>query len=122
MNLFENYEILPQNVQDVLTKHESMDFTYENCDSLISDLESVGYTCDYGLDASPYGLRQNFKLGGKVRVAECYLNDEVTKGRNTTPMATINSEPSDDEELVAIIYDSGELDFVPQDILEMVQE
>jgi len=59
MDLFEQYEKLPQNVQDVLTKYEEGDFTYETCEALKNDLEAVGYTCDYGLDASPYDLKVN---------------------------------------------------------------
>jgi len=63
---------------------------------------------------------KKFKNGFTVKVAECYLNDEVTENTNTSPTATVNSEPSDNEELVTIVYDSGEIDFVPQNILEIV--
>lgn len=63
-------------------------------------------------------MKKKLKIGMRVNVAECYLTDEVTENVDTTPQATINSEPSDDEELVAIIYDSGVLDFVPQYVLE----
>jgi len=66
-------------------------------------------------------MTKKFKIGKKVWVAECYLNDEVTEnlvGKSET--ATINSEPRDSEELVAIIYESGVIDFVPQDILEII--
>jgi hypothetical protein len=34
--------------------------------------------------------------------------------------ATVCSEPSDNEELVSIQYESGLIDYVPQDILEIV--
>lgn len=61
---------------------------------------------------------KDFKIDMTVSVAECYLNDEVTENYNTSPTAIVRSEPSDDEELVCIQYDSGELDYVPQDILE----
>lgn len=61
-----------------------------------------------------------FKLGNKVRVADCYRLDEVAQHVNTSEIATINSEPSDDEELVSIVYESGEIDFVPQEILEVL--
>jgi hypothetical protein len=122
MDLFENYETLPQNVLDVLSKHGDGDFTYEVCESLKNDLELVGYTCDYGLDATPFNLRKDFREGGAVLVAECYLNDEVSVPHRSemSEKATINSEPSDCEELVAIQYESGLIDFVPQDILEIL--
>jgi len=61
---------------------------------------------------------KDFKIDMVVTVAQCYLDDEVTVNTNTSPTATVCSEPSDDEELVAIQYDSGELDYVPQNILE----
>jgi len=64
---------------------------------------------------------KKFKFGSKVSVAECYLVDEVTENLlGKTETATVNSEPSDNEELVAIIYESGVIDFVPQDILEII--
>ena len=56
VDLFEQTETLPQNVQDVLTKYESSDSTYKTCEALKSDLNDIGYDCDYGLDASPYNL------------------------------------------------------------------
>jgi len=65
------------------------------------------------------GYKQ-FQIGHKVSIAECYLNDEVTENYNTSPTAIISSEPKDDEELVAVVYDSGEIDFVPQNILEVI--
>jgi hypothetical protein len=35
-----------------------MDETYENCYNMVTELESVGYTCDYYLDAVPFDLRK----------------------------------------------------------------
>ena len=58
MDLFEHYEDLPQNVLDVLSKHEEGDFSYKTCEALKNELEAIGYTCDYGLDASPYDLKK----------------------------------------------------------------
>ena len=56
-DLFETPELTPNEVQAILDKYSEMDNTYTNCGDLIDELESVGYTCDYGLDAEPYGLR-----------------------------------------------------------------
>jgi len=64
---------------------------------------------------------KKFKVGVKVNVAKCYLNDEVTKNCDTSPTAIVFSEPSDNEELVGIQYNGGSLDYVPQDILEVIQ-
>jgi hypothetical protein len=65
---------------------------------------------------------KKFKEGVKVKVDECYLTDEVNADNNTTPTATVFSEPRDNEELVGIQYECGELDYVPQYILEIIEE
>ncbi len=61
LDLFANYELLPQEIQDVLKECEEFEDTYEDCDKLVAKLEAVGYTCDYYLDASPFHLRINEK-------------------------------------------------------------
>lgn len=61
---------------------------------------------------------EKFKLGITVKVAECYRNDEVTAHRETSPTAVVMSEPDDEEELISIQFDNGDIDFVSQDILE----
>lgn len=122
MDLFEQVETLPQEVQDVLKKYENGDFTYEDCAKLVTELEFVGYTCEYGLDAEPFNLRKDFREGDGVRVAECYLTDEVSEPHRSemSNTATVCSVPSDSEELVSIQYESGLIDFVSQDILEIL--
>jgi len=61
-----------------------------------------------------------FKDGVKVKVAECYLTDEVNINNDTTPTAIVRSEPIDNEQLVCIQYENNLIDFVPQDILEII--
>jgi hypothetical protein len=61
-----------------------------------------------------------FNLGDKVKIDECYLTDEVTENTETSPTATVVSKPSYEEELVMIQYDSGLLDYVPQNIIEKI--
>ena len=58
LDLFADYENLPGEVQAILDKHCTGDQTYEDCAALVRDLEAVGYTCDYGLDAEPHSLRK----------------------------------------------------------------
>ncbi len=122
MDLFEQFETLPQEVQDVLNEYWFAENDYDTCMDLVEHLEKVGYTCDYGLDAVPFNLRKNFSVGDSVRVAECYLTDEVTEPfrDEISATATVCSVPSDSEELVSIQYESGLIDFVPQEILEVV--
>jgi len=57
-DLFEHYETLPANVQRILEKYSKDNNSYPNCANLVIELETVGYTCDYGLDAEPYELRK----------------------------------------------------------------
>ena len=54
MDLFEHYETLPQEVQDIIATFE--DETYDECERLLKELEAHGYTFEYYLDASPYNL------------------------------------------------------------------
>jgi hypothetical protein len=58
MDLFEHYETLPIEVKEILDNYQYCDNTYENCSNLVDELEKVGYTCEYGLDAEPYGLQK----------------------------------------------------------------
>ena len=55
-DLFETPELLPLDVQAILVKYSNKDFNYNNCGNLVDELEEVGYTCEYGLDAIPYDL------------------------------------------------------------------
>ena len=56
MDLFETPEVLPADVKAVIEKFSELDTTYINCADLVQELNKVGYTCEYGLDASPYNL------------------------------------------------------------------
>lgn len=56
-DLFGQVDSLPVEVQVIIAKFLKQDeYSYASCEDLIYDLEELGYTCDYGLDASPYNL------------------------------------------------------------------
>jgi hypothetical protein len=57
IDLFEHLELLPIEVLSILEKYSELDENYENCANLVYELEEVGYTCEYYLDAEPYNLR-----------------------------------------------------------------
>lgn len=58
-DLFGQVDTLPVEVQVVIAKFLKNDeYSYESCEQLIQDLNEHGYTCDYGLDASPYDLQK----------------------------------------------------------------
>jgi hypothetical protein len=57
IDLFEYPELLPQEVRNILEKFEDyFSYTYQDCNRLVKQLNAIGYTCEYGLDASPYNL------------------------------------------------------------------
>lgn len=57
-DLFETPELIPSEVQAILeTFDEDKPNTYLELDRLVNELENIGYTFDYYLDADPYGLR-----------------------------------------------------------------
>ena len=61
IDLFEAYETLPQDVQKCLEKWgEKLDHdqSYDNCRGFLEEVEKLGYTFDYYLDAMPYNLRK----------------------------------------------------------------
>jgi len=56
-DLFEIYETLPQEVQDVIEKYGEVD-TYTQCNNMLKELTALGYTFDYYLDAVPFNLQK----------------------------------------------------------------
>ncbi len=76
MDLFEHYEELPQEVQDVIMTNEG-DFDYKECQEFVEKLNKLGYTCDYYLDAECHSLRKIVKVGETYTYGELgiYSND-----------------------------------------------
>lgn len=57
-DLFETPDLIPIDVQIVLeTFNEDCANTYHELQRLIDEIEPLGYTFDYYLDAEPFGLR-----------------------------------------------------------------
>lgn len=80
-DLFEHQEELPQEVQKIIASFNRADNTYENCEILDKNLKRVGYTCDYGLDASPYNLRK-CKSERDMAIDQIRLQEKVQKLAN----------------------------------------
>lgn len=55
-DLFNHVDELPQAVQDLLNSKDECE-SYEDCNTLIEELNELGYTMDYDLDAVGYNLR-----------------------------------------------------------------
>lgn len=61
VDLFEEYEQQPPNVRAIYDKYQDKiidgDFDYSDSADFLKEMESIGYTFEYGLDNEPYGLR-----------------------------------------------------------------
>jgi len=55
-DLFETPKKIPLNVLEVLNKFNESENDYQSCQRLVCELEAIGYTCEYGLDAEPFNL------------------------------------------------------------------
>ena len=56
-DLFETPELIPSEVQAVFETFDEDADSYRELARLTDELEPLGYTFDYYLDAEPYGLR-----------------------------------------------------------------
>ena len=78
VDLLEQYETLPQDLQDfIVSKGEVRG--YKECDEFIAELKKFGYTCDYGLDGEPYGLRKLPNLDTYRAFIDWKASDNVIK-------------------------------------------
>ena len=62
VDLFEEWETLPQNIQDLIQRLEdrleASGNRYLALANLLQEFEAEGYTFDYGLDAEPFMLKK----------------------------------------------------------------
>jgi hypothetical protein len=58
IDLFEDQEKLPIEMQQLLEKFEEKDTSYSNCKKLLKKCLKLGYSFEYGLDAIPYNLQK----------------------------------------------------------------
>jgi proteasome lid subunit RPN8/RPN11 len=87
VDLFEDYEDQPQEVQRILSKYEIEDNNYDVLQNLKAELEAIGYTMDFGLDAEPYDLRKIGQVGKSEFMAKGGM---MARGGQTRP--NINGE------------------------------
>ena len=61
-DLFEHYEDQPAYLKIICDKWqqklEEDGLDYKNCKSFLNEVEKIGYTFEYGLDAEPFNLRK----------------------------------------------------------------
>lgn len=79
INLFEDYENIPPNVQKILDKYEDdfIDGDYQGMTKALKELEQIGYTFEFYLDGVAYDLRP---IGTKGKVESM---DEFAMGGAT---------------------------------------
>ena len=58
-DLFDNYDQLPQEIQDIFLNHPD-DVSFEMNELLLSKLNPLGYSCDFGMDGVAENLRKLF--------------------------------------------------------------
>ena len=62
MDLFEHYKKMPKNLAKICDKwgeiQESNGLDYKDCANFLKEVESIGYTFEYGLDAEPLNLHK----------------------------------------------------------------
>lgn len=58
IDLFDDWKKIPKPVKAILDKHSLYDSDYEDLEKAKKEVEAVGYTFDFGLDAVPYDLRK----------------------------------------------------------------
>ena len=81
IDLFEDYENIPANVQKILDKYEEafMDGAYDGLLKAHKEVNKLGYTFEYYLDGIAYGLRPNDVPLNKLKGYEDEP-DEMAKG------------------------------------------
>jgi len=61
-DLFEKWDTLPDSVLAVIDRMNEQQnkgkLDYEDCEHYRKELNKIGYTYDFGLDADPYNLRK----------------------------------------------------------------
>lgn len=60
VDLFDNPDALPEELKALFEKHSDWleENSYESCAKLLAEVEKLGYTFEYGLDACPYNLHK----------------------------------------------------------------
>lgn len=81
IDLFENPELIPKNVQSILDRYyeeygEDMD--YSDTERMQKEVESEGYTFEFGLDNIPYNLHKikTLKTGGEIKTKSSMTDKE----------------------------------------------
>lgn len=56
-DLFETPDLIPENIKSVINTFDENVDSYVELRRLVNEIEELGYTFDFYLNAEPYGLR-----------------------------------------------------------------
>lgn len=57
MDYLQHIQLVPPQVREVLDRYQDKDETYPNCKQLEQELNQIGWTINWGLEAEPFNLR-----------------------------------------------------------------
>jgi hypothetical protein len=103
VDLFEDPDSIPSNVQKILDAHEDdfMNGNYEGLKTANEKLKKIGYTFDYYLDGQAYDLR---KIGQKGKSeGDSGVSDEAFKKGGAVESANVDFSVSKNKDNVVII-------------------
>jgi len=55
-DLFETPELLPDHIKAILDSFDCESLSYSDCETMLAQMEKLGYTFEFGLDAVPFNL------------------------------------------------------------------
>ena len=56
IDLFENSNLIPKNIQHILDTFNHDKDNYSECQRILNEITPLGYSFEYGLDGEPYNL------------------------------------------------------------------
>lgn len=112
-DLFEQYDKLPKKLVAIFDKY-SDDQTYENCEKMLKEIEPLGYTFEYGLDACPYDLKK-IDSGSMA-------TDKAQKGAVISSNIDANTQQITSEEGDITVQRTGNQTYIHQEDQEVILE
>lgn len=108
IDLFEDYENMPENLSVIVEKYAEIDemgeMDYAQTKNFLNEVQAIGYTFDYGLDNQPYDLRKMAK-GGEIETKREFVEvvNQVKDENEAFPNDFVNVMDS----INAILQDRG---------------
>jgi hypothetical protein len=138
VDLFEEYEQQPPEVRVIYDKYQDKiidgDFDYSDSAEFLKEMESIGYTFEYGLDNEPYGLRpigvslnqlegyEEYAKGGKVGT-KFIVEKKGDRHFNKIGVAEYGiQKDSKGVDYITLFFDKGVSTYSTEDVQEIFEE